>query len=280
MNPSIRIGRPDGCAGGRLLQIDRPQVMGIVNVTPDSFYADSRTPVDAGRDVLMKRVRSMVDDGATILDVGAVSTRPGSVPASEDEEFMRLDMALTALREALPEAIVSVDTFRASVARHVVRNFGVAIVNDISGLADPDMLAAVAETGAAYVLTHNVAGGEAPVDVRVAQFFASRLEELYGAGVADVILDPGFGFAKTLDENYALMSALPRLVKLFPQVPFLVGISRKSMIYRLLGLSPENALNGTTVLNTIALQAGVHILRVHDVREAAEAVRIVDKLTD
>ncbi len=282
---------------GRLLTLERPIVMGILNATPDSFFAGSRTPVDGGGDALVERARRMLAEGAAILDVGAVSTRPDAQPADEEAELARLSAALSPLRKALPDAIVSVDTFRASVARRVVRDFGVDIINDVSGCADPDMLSAVADLRVPYVLTHNpaaaaggadapnvaTAGDDAasgkPVDVRVAQFFAQRLEEFYAAGVADVILDPGFGFGKTIDENYALMSALPRLVALFTQTPFLVGISRKSMIYRLLGTSPEASLNGTSVLNTVALQAGAHILRVHDVKEAVEAVRIVDRLT-
>jgi dihydropteroate synthase len=202
-------------------------------------------------------------------------------------------VALDALRGALPEAVVSVDTFRPEVARRVVRDYGVDVINDVSGCADPDMAAAVAELGVPYVLTHNPLGLQVnksaspeegpdakPIDVRVAQFFAERLQTLYDLGVADVILDPGFGFGKSMTENYALMAALPRLVRLFPQAPFLIGISRKSMIYRLLDTTPEASLNGTTVLNTVALQAGAHILRVHDVREASEALRITLQLMD
>ncbi len=276
---------------GQLVTLDKPLVMGILNATPDSFFAGSRTPVASGADALVARARRLLEQGASILDVGAVSTRPGAVAADADEELSRLSAALEALRSALPDAVVSVDTFRPSVAQRVVCDYGVAMINDVSGCANPAMAAAVAELGVPYVLTHNPLGlntnmsappaeaaTDVPVDVRVAQFFAGRLQELYAAGVADVVLDPGFGFGKTLAENYALMAALPRLVSLFPQTPFLVGISRKSMIYRLLGTDPEAALNGTSVLNTVALQAGAHILRVHDVREAAEAVAIVNAL--
>lgn len=280
----------------QLLSIERPLVMGILNATPDSFYQGSRTPVTAGAASLVARARQLVAEGADLLDIGAVSTRPDVQPASEADEMARLDAALGPLRDAMPDVPLSVDTFRASVARHVVERYGVEMVNDISGCADPEMQSTVAELGVAYVLTHNpsaMASGvgqpnncaalvdddaKVPIDVRVAQFFARRTSELYAAGVTDVILDPGFGFAKTLDENYALMRALPRLIGLFPQVPFLIGISRKSMIYRLLGTTPEDSLNGTTVLNTIALQAGAHILRVHDVGEAVEAVKIVSHL--
>ena len=297
MDTSLRIG-------DHLMSLEQPVVMGILNATPDSFFAGSRTPVDDGAEALVERARRLLDEGATILDLGAVSTRPDSEPASEDEEMRRLAAALEPLRKALPEAVVSVDTFRASVARRVVRDFGAAIINDVSGCVDPEMLATVAELQVPYVLTHNpsaAAGGTAqinaftsaakgldadshetavkPVDVQVAQFFAWRLQEMYDAGAADVILDPGFGFGKTMAENFALMAALPRLVRLFPQTPFLVGIARKSMIYRLLGTSPEASLNGTSVLNTLSLQAGAHILRVHDVREAVEAVKLVQAST-
>lgn len=296
MDTSLRIG-------DRLVSLEQPIVMGILNVTPDSFFAGSRTPVDGGSEALVERARRMLDEGATVLDLGAVSTRPDAEPASEDEEMRRLAAALESLRKALPEAIVSVDTFRAAVARRVVRDYGAAIINDVSGCTDPEMLATVAELSVPYVLTHNpsaaqggtehinasapstpekdvqaAAAEDKPIDVRVAQFFAWRLQEMYDAGVADVILDPGFGFGKTMAENFALMSALPRLVELFPQTPFLVGISRKSMIYRLLGISPEASLNGTSVLNTLSLQAGAHILRVHDVREAVETIALVNAI--
>ena len=284
MTTSLRLG-------ARLFEFDEPVIMGILNATPDSFYSGSRTPVADGPDALVARARRLLDEGAAILDVGAVSTRPGAAAPSADEELARLSAALDALRRALPEAVMSVDTFRAEVARRVVCDYGVAVINDVSGCADPAMAAAVAELGVPYVLTHNPLGLQAnasaspeegsakPIDVRVAQFFAERLQALYGLGVADVILDPGFGFGKSMAENYALMAALPRLISLFPQTPFLVGVSRKSMIYRLLGTTPEASLNGTTVLNTVALQAGAHILRVHDVREAAEAQRITRQLS-
>ena len=286
MATSLRLGK-------RLLEFKQPIIMGILNATPDSFFEGSRTPVADGSAALVARARQLLDEGAAILDVGAVSTRPGATAPSADEELSRLSVALDALRGALPEAIVSIDTFRPEVARRVVRDYGVDVINDVSGCADPDMAAAVAELGVPYVLTHNPLGLQVnksaspeedsdakPIDVRVAQFFAERLQTLYDLGVADVILDPGFGFGKSMTENYALMAALPRLVRLFPQAPFLIGISRKSMIYRLLDTTPEASLNGTTVLNTVALQAGAHILRVHDVREASEALRITLQLMD
>ena len=287
---------------GHLLDLSAPLVMGILNVTPDSFYAGSRLSIEP--DAIVSRARGMIEAGAALLDIGAVSTRPGASPVSADEELSRLVPALTALRRALPDAIISVDTFRAAVARRVVCDFGVQIINDVSaGALDPDLFAAVADLRVPYVLTHS--GGFAssampdnsfssadavshpdsaavprlsrqvePISVQVARFFAERLQQLYALGVSDVILDPGFGFGKSLEQNYALFHGLSDLIKLFPDNPFLIGVSRKSMIYRLLGTTPEEALNGTTVLHTLALQAGAHILRVHDVPEAVEAVRI------
>lgn len=287
---------------GHLLDLSAPLVMGILNVTPDSFYAGSRLSVEP--DAIVSRARGMIEAGATLLDIGAVSTRPGASPVSADEELSRLAPALTALRQAFPEAIISVDTFRAAVARRVVCDFGVQIINDVSaGALDPDLFAAVADLRVPYVLTHS--GGFAssampgdsfsssdavshpdsaavprlsrrvePISVQVARFFAERLQQLYALGVSDVILDPGFGFGKSLEQNYALLHGLSDLIKLFPDNPFLIGVSRKSMIYRLLGTTPERALNGTTVLHTLALQAGAHILRVHDVPEAVETIRI------
>lgn len=271
---------------GRLIGFDEPKVMGIINVTPDSFYSGSRTPEEAS--VLLRRAESMVEQGAAILDIGACSTRPGFTPVPVDEEMRRLDFALTALaplRDSTPGLIISIDTFRAEVARHCAVNYGGHIINDISaGQYDPAMYTTVADLHLPYVLTHNpidfrtVAPGDAPAESSflpsVARFFADHLSRLHALGVADVILDPGFGFGKTLEENYLLLHHLADFVRLFPDNPFLIGLSRKSMIYKLLGSSPEEALNGTTALHAIALQAGGHILRVHDVRPAVETIRI------
>ena len=266
---------------GHLVDLTTPQVMGIINVTPDSFYAGSRTPMTS--DCLI-RAEEMVAQGATILDVGACSTRPGSTPVSADEELRRLDAALKALiplRDSHPALLVSVDTFRADVARRCVCDYGVHIINDISaGQLDDAMFATVADLHTPYVLTHfphpssltpHPSSSFLP---SVARFFAERLAQLYALGVADVILDPGFGFGKTLEENYALLHHLGELIRLFPNSPFLIALSRKSMIYRLLDITPDEALNGTTVLHTLALQAGAHLLRVHDVRPAIEAIRL------
>ena len=273
---------------GRLIDFSTPQVMGIINVTPDSFYAGSRTPMT---DALLQRAEEMVEQGAVILDVGACSTRPDSTPVSADEELRRLDTAfaaLTPLRDRHPDIIISLDTFRADVARHGVRDYGVHIINDISaGRLDPAMFTTVADLRVPYILTHYPHPSSLtphPSSLTphpsssflpdVARFFAERLARLYDLGVADVILDPGFGFGKTLEENYELLRHLADLIRLFPDNPFLIALSRKSMIYRLLDITPDDALNGTTVLHTLALQAGAHLLRVHDVRPAIEAIRL------
>ena len=256
--------------------------MGILNVTPDSFYAASRVQEEVA---IRERVAQMLSEGANIIDVGAFSTRPGASEVSETEEMQRLDQALTIIRKNFPDALVSVDTFRADVARRCVRDFGVNIINDVSGgLLDDALFETVAELQVPYVLTHSGGLADAPTAASetfvedVCRFFAERLQRLYELGVADVILDPGFGFGKTLEQNYQLMHRLSDIVGLFPDNPVLVGVSRKSMIYNLLEITPDEALNGTTVLHTLALQAGARILRVHDVREAVEVVRIVGKL--
>jgi len=266
------------CIAGKLWDFDTPRIMGILNVTPDSFYADSRMKDEAA---IRLRAEQIKQEGAWMIDVGAYSTRPGASEVSEEEELRRLDLALSVVRESMPEVLVSVDTFRASVARHCVETYGVALVNDVSGGADSQMFATVADLQVPYVLTHpGCSEAVAPDDFRpsVARFFAERLGELYELGVADVILDLGFGFGKTLDQNYELLRHLDDFVRLFPDCPMLVGISRKSMIYKVLETTPENALHGTTALHALALQAGANILRVHDVREAVEVVRIINKL--
>lgn len=235
-----------------------PVIMGILNVTPDSFYAASRS---ASADEVVRRGLQMVADGADMLDVGACSTRPGSTPASEEEELARLLPALEGIRLALPELPLSIDTFRPSVAAECIRRFGSLIVNDVSG-------GAAALAGVPYVLTCPTAAPEA--------FFAEQLPLLASKGVTDVILDPGFGFGKTVEENFGILSRLSALRR-FGR-PLLVGVSRKSMIYKTLGITPEEALNGTTVLHTFALLHGADILRVHDVREAVECLRLVQML--
>ena len=258
--------------GGELLSLDTPIVMGILNATPDSFYRH-----DEGADAIAARTRQMLAEGATILDVGACSTRPGSTPVDEKEETLRLREALAVVRKEAPEAIVSVDTFRADVAKMCVEEFGVQMVNDISGGdLDSNMFRTLAELGVPYVLTHGGSlGEEAPV-AQLLRDLGTKVEKLHDLGVCDVIIDPGFGFNKTLEQNYIVMRNLDVMHEL--GLPLLVGISHKSMIYKLLETTPEEALNGTTVLNTIALLKGAHILRVHEVKEAKECITIIEKV--
>lgn len=260
--------------GGELLSLDTPIVMGILNATPDSFYQH-----DEGAEAIAARTRQMLAEGATILDVGACSTRPGYTPPDEKEEMRRLREALVVMRKEAPKAVVSVDTFRANVAKMCVEEFGVQMVNDISGGdLDSNMFKTVAELGVPYVLTHNAPlpkeeMGEAALLLRD---LGSKAEKLHDLGVCDIILDPGFGFGKTLEQNYIVMQNLEVLHEL--HLPLLVGVSHKSMIYKLLGTTPDEALNGTTVLHTVALMKGAHILRAHEVKEAVECIAIFEKL--
>lgn len=257
--------------------------MAIINVTPDSFYSGSRnlSAEDVGQ-----RVRRAVGEGATILDIGGYSSRPGAAEVSLEEEWRRVDMGLAAARLIAPDAAVSVDTFRSEIVRRAVENWGAIIVNDISaGELDPEMLAAVAELGLPYIAMHmrgTPASMQQLTDYRrdivseVTDYFRSKIEEMTSAGIErhNIILDPGFGFAKTLEQNYELMHSLDRLVAL--DYPVLSGISRKSMIYRLLGITPEESLCGTAVLNWVSLEKGASILRVHDVREAVQVVKMFE----
>lgn len=259
---------------GRLLELGTPLVMGILNATPDSFHSASRV---TGEEFVV-RAKQMVADGAAILDVGACSTRPGSEPVSQKEELSRLHAVLSLLDKELPDAVVSVDTFRGAVAREVVREHNVSIINDVSAFEwDDDMLPAIAELNVPYVLTHSVgfAGSEVLYDdflPQVLQRLASKVWQLRQLGVKDVIADPGFGFGKSVEQNYAMLENLQEFAIL--DVPLLVGLSRKSMITKLLGVSPSEALPGTVALNMAALMGGAHILRVHDVKEAAGTVKL------
>lgn len=259
--------------GGQLMDLSRPVVMGILNLTPDSFYADSRMQTE---DEVEARVRQILAEGAAIIDVGACSTRPGASFVSEAEEIRRLEWGLQVLRRVAPDAVVSVDTFRASVARRCVEAYGVQIVNDISG-GDQDkaMFPVVADLGVPYVLTHS-AQNEGDLLAGMLQYLGARVERLHALGVKDILLDPGFGFGKTLEENYLLMRRLADLSVL--ELPLLVGVSRKSMIYRLLDITPQESLNGTTVLHTLALMQGAAVLRVHDVRQAVETIKITQRV--
>lgn len=264
---------------GKLVTIDRPWVMGIVNVTPDSFYSGSRV---ADEQTLVERIRQMQHEGADVIDVGACSTRPGSQSVDAQGEMDRLQWALAVIRREAPGTIISVDTYRAQVARRCVEEWGADIINDISGgTLDEAMFETVAQLRVPYVLMHMRGTPETMasltdydnVTADVLEWMARRIDQLRQMGVADVIADPGFGFAKTLEQNYELLARLDAFHAL--DAPLLVGVSRKRMIYTPLECTADDALNGTTVINTLALERGAHILRVHDVRAAAEAVKLV-----
>ena len=263
---------------GQLLNLSKPQVMGILNVTPDSFYAGSRMETE---DAIRKRVRQIADEGGEMIDVGAYSSRPGAADVSSKEEMERLRRGMKIVGEECPDLPVSVDTFRADVAKMCVEELGVDIINDISGGGlDKAMFPTVAKLGVPYILMHMKGTPQTMQEAphyddllkEVMLYFAERIQRLRDLGQKDIILDPGYGFAKTLEHNYELLQH-QEMLHVF-ELPLLVGVSRKSMIYKLLNCTPDEALNGTTVLNTIALQKGANILRVHDVREAKEVVRL------
>ncbi|WP_337409560.1 dihydropteroate synthase [Paraprevotella xylaniphila] len=269
---------------GQLMNLSTPKVMGILNVTPDSFYAGSRKETTSD---IAYRVEQIITEGADMIDIGAYSSRSNAEHVSTKEEMARLRKGLEIIREVAPEAIVSVDTFRADVASMCVEEYGAALINDISGgQMDERMFDTVARLNVPYIMMHMQG---TPQDMQlhihynhlrmeIMQYFALKVQELYARGVKDIIIDPGFGFGKTLAHNYELFKHLEDF-KLFG-LPLLVGISRKSMIYKLLDSSPEEALNGTTVLNTIALTKGADILRVHDVKACVEAVRIFNQMNE
>lgn len=264
------------------IDLSKPRVMTIVNVTPDSFYDGSRTFTE---EEIERRVAQAIAEGADMLDVGGYSSRPNADEVSVEEECARVCRAMKVIRRVCPEVAVSIDTFRAEVVQRVVADWGNCIVNDISaGEADSQMIPTVARLGLPYIAMH-MRGTPATMqsmtdysDVveEVRNYFVRKLEELHAAGITDVVIDPGFGFAKTLEQNYSLMDGLHRLSDL--GAPILVGISRKSMIYKLLGCTPAEALNGTTALHLEALRQGAKILRVHDTREAVEVVKIYNQL--
>lgn len=269
---------------GKLRVFERPLVMGIVNVTPDSFYSSSRVTSEAD---IRARVGRMLEEGADIIDLGAYSSRPGADDVSVSEEIDRVALGMSAIRSVAPEAIVSVDTFRSEVARVAVTEYGADIINDISGGdLDPEMWNAVAELHVPYILMH-MRGTPATmqslteytnVTADVIKDLSEKLRKLRLMGVADVIVDPGFGFGKTLDQNFEMMRDLPSFVEGL-DAPLLVGISRKSMITKTLGISPDKALAGTIALNTIAVMRGASIIRVHDVAEAVATVKMCEKST-
>lgn len=269
--------------GGRLMDMSSPKVMGILNVTPDSSFSGSRKQTEQE---IADRCNQIIAEGGDIIDVGAFSTRPGAPEVSETEEMERLRYGLNILRREQPDAVVSVDTFRPDVARMAVEEYGAAIVNDVSeggitGVANkplgwtqgdyPEIFTMVARLGVPYILM-----SVKPNIKEMLLGFAHKVQQLRDLGVKDIILDPGFGFGKTLDDNYLLMNEMDKLKVL--GLPLLVGVSRKSMIFKLIGGDPTTSLNGTTVLHTISLMKGANILRVHDVKEAAECVAIFERL--
>lgn len=269
---------------GKLYSLCEPKIMGILNVTPDSFYAESRT---SDEEQIAARVQQLMDDGADMIDIGGYSSRSGADDVSPKEEMNRLRRGLRVVRRLYPEVPISVDTFRADVARMCVEEEGADIINDISGgMMDRQMFRTVARLGVPYILMHMQGTPDTMQQAphydnlrrEVMLYFAERIDRLCQMGAKDIIVDPGFGFGKTLEHNYELFHHLDDF-NLF-NLPLLVGISRKSMIYKLLGGTPQTSLNGTTVLNTIALMKGAHILRVHDVKEAVEAKRIVMKMKE
>lgn len=267
---------------GQLMDLSQPKVMGILNATPDSFYAQSRLQTE--KEIIL-RLQEMENEGASIMDIGAYSSRPNAQHISIEEEMERLRNCLTLVNKECPNAIVSIDTFRADIAKMCVEEYGAAMINDISaGNMDKQMFATIAQLEVPYIIMHMQG---TPQDMQSAPhydnllkevfyYFSEKISKLRDLGVKDIILDPGFGFGKTLEHNYQLMNHLEEFSTF--ELPLLVGISRKSMIYKLLGTSPEEALNGTTALNTISLLKGANILRVHDVKAAVEAVNIVEKM--
>ncbi len=261
---------------------EHPLIMGILNVTPDSFFDGGQYNDQLS---ITNRAQQLISQGADIIDIGAYSSRPGATDISKEEEWSRLSFALNIVRNLFPNAIISVDTFRSYVAERAVGEYDVDIINDISaGQIDSQMFPTVAKLHVPYILMHMQG---TPATMQLNPHYASvtnevisnlsfHLEQLYNLGVSDVIIDPGFGFGKSIDNNYQLMAELERF-KIF-NLPILVGISRKSMIYKLFGTSPNDSLNGTTALNIVALQKGANILRVHDVKECLETIRIFEML--
>jgi len=266
---------------GNLVSLETPIVMGILNITPDSFYAGSRKQTEAD---ICERVEAIFQEGAAIIDIGGYSSRPNAAKVTGEEEMNRLSFALKIINTHYPDAVISIDTFRAGIARQCVEEHSVAIINDIAaGEMDAAMFETVADLQVPYIMMHMRGTPQTMqqytdydnliTDIR--KYFADKLRQLRLMGVNDIILDPGFGFSKTLDQNYLLMRQLNEF-GIF-ELPLLVGISRKAMIYRFLDITADESLNGTTVLNTLALINGANILRVHDVKAAVEAVRMVTK---
>jgi len=266
---------------GELFDLSKPCVMGILNLTPDSFYSESR---NRSVDEALRRAETCLAEGAAFIDIGAYSSRPGAADVSTDEELARIIPVISAISERFPGAKLSIDTFRARVAKESIAA-GAHIINDISaGNMDEAMFETIAALNVPYIIMHMQGTPQTMqkdpvytnVGLEVVDYFSDKVHTLKNMGVADLILDPGFGFAKTIDHNYQLLNDMGNL-DIF-ELPVLVGFSRKSMIYKFLGITPETALNGTTVLNTLALQKGAAILRVHDVKAAAECIALVEKM--
>ena len=267
---------------GKLLDLATPQVMGILNITPDSFYSESRKQTEKE---ITQRAIQIIEEGASIIDIGAYSSRPGATDISCEEECHRLRNGLKIIRNILPDAILSIDTFRAEVAKMCVEEFGANIINDIAaGELDNNMFETIAKLRVPYIIMHMKGNPrtmqQSPKYQNIIEeemlYFSKKINELHNLGVNDIIIDPGFGFSKTIEHNYLLLAHMEDLQEL--SLPILVGISRKSMIYKLLDTTPQEALNGTTVLNTIALSKGANILRVHDVKACVEVVEIYNKM--
>lgn len=267
---------------GRLIDITCPKVFGILNITPDSFFDGGRYETEKK---ILERVTKMVDEGTDFIDVGAYSSRPGAATISEEEELRRLDKGLSLIRKNFESIPVSVDTFRASLAKKVIDNYNVDIINDISaGVLDDKMFETIGAAGVPYIMMHMKGVPETMhidpqyknVTKEVMFFLSQRIERARTCGIKDIIIDPGFGFGKSINHNFLLLNQLD-LFKIF-ELPLLVGLSHKSLIYKTLGISPDEALNGTTVLNTIALIKGANLLRVHDVKEAKEAIQLAEKV--
>jgi dihydropteroate synthase len=268
---------------GELISLEKPLVMGILNVTPDSFYADSRKQTEAA---IEERIQTILSEGGDIIDLGGYSSRPDAQDVSPEEEMNRLTIALNILNNHYPDVPLSVDTFRADIARRCVEKYGVAMINDISGgELDQTMFATIAQLRVPYIIMHMRGTPQTmqqhtdytDLMEEIMLYFARKVNELHLLGVNDIIIDPGFGFSKTLEQNYTLMKHLYEFKDL--NHPVMVGISRKSMIYKLLSCTQNDSLNGTTVLNTYALMNGANLLRVHDVKAATEAVKLIKQIS-
>lgn len=268
--------------GNQLITTCKPLVMGILNATPDSFFEGSRCMTE---NLIENRIKQIIDEGGSIIDIGAYSSRPDAQHIDTKEEWRRLETALRILRDQYPDVITSVDTFRSEIAKRAVEEYGVNMINDISGgEMDRSMFATIGELKVPYIMMH-MKGTPQTMQQHcdyndlfqdIALYFSGKIEQLRELGVNDIIIDPGFGFSKTLEQNYELLAKLEHF-SIFEH-PILVGVSRKSMIYKLLGIKPEEALNGTSVIHTVALRKGADILRVHDVKEAVQCVEIIEMI--